>query len=58
MSKGAIHKGRPADPGEGESPKTGHLLLFVKKFYCSTRTHGEGGSENPDFGHTSFMYVP
>ena len=40
---GTIHKGRPADPGEGGSPKTGHLLLFVKKFYCLTRTHGGGG---------------
>ena len=40
---GAIHLGRPAYPGEGGSPKTGHLLLFLKEFYCLTRTDGGGG---------------
>ena len=40
---GSFHQGRPADPGEGGSARSGHLLLFVKEFYCSTRTHGGGG---------------
>ena len=39
----AIHKRRPAHPGEGglEKPKkSGHILLFSMKFYCLNWTHG------------------
>ena len=43
ITLGSFHQGSPADPGEGGSTRSGHLLLFVKEFYCSTRTHGGGG---------------
>ena len=55
---GAIHKGRPAYPGKGGSRKSGHLLLFSMNFYCVHRTHGGGGSENPDFRRTSLTGSP
>ena len=57
---GGIHQIRLLDPGEGGrgSTKSRHLLLFVKEFYCLTRTQRRGRSENTNFDRASLMDSP
>ena len=50
---GAIHKGRPADPGEGGLRNPDVQLLFE----CDP-TLGGGGFRNPGFSRTSFVNGP
>ena len=40
---GAIHKGRPTDPGEGVSAESGRSIAIRVCFYCFIGTQGEKG---------------
>ena len=58
MHLGAIHKGRPADPGEGGLRNSDVQLLFECDSIVLSRRRGEGGSVNPGFSRTSFVNGP
>ena len=53
-----IHKGRPADPGEGGSAESALSIVILIRFYCFIGTQGEGWSRNPGFSRTSFVNGP
>ena len=58
INLGAIHKGRPADPGEGGVRNQDALLFFECDSIVLPGHRGDRGSRNPGFSRTSFVNGP
>ena len=56
--EGAIHKGCPADPGEGGLRNLNAQLLFECDSIVLSGRKGRGGSKNPGFSRMSFLNGP
>ena len=52
---GAIHKGRPADPGVGDLRNSDAQLLFKCDSIVLSGRRGGGGSRNSGYSQTSFV---
>ena len=55
---GAIHKGRPADPGEGGLRNLDVQLSFECDSIVLYGRRGRGGSRNPGFSRAFFVNGP